>query len=624
MIKFENTQNVVLNKTISPFARMLGGALVAVVLLSSSSVFAFGGGGGGHGLKSTMYKGGVDSIGVHINGKSVGPIETTCPDRSEWDMDQLACVCEEGWVLDKDACVLDQCVEMEEDVCVASCDPLTGGTTFSPKDTPCGENMVCNGHGMCVCADGYEIWNETCALKCEDGYGRDANGVCQPCPATVGEVTTESLCDACFNGSFWNNLTCYAACTKVNYFHNKNGNCRTSCTDDTRVETTEKECYQSCGDQRKVVHYNNRTYCAVLECPDEAGVPQFQDHIGTCYSCMMAGPQPVKEAKDCTDACGGLRVAYEYHEDDRHRINCALASCGADQYHTNKGACALCSADNPNLTSAEECHLCNDSLNKRFMSADGSCYSCATTSQVVVSDAAECDICEDFRYMDGDACRACPANMAKLTDETQCVSCGGVMTENGCVKQCEGSLYCAAKNAGGDCAMTACCLLGGTISNNVGVYGADVCCYDQNMGYCSERDSSGVCHATDCCYSGPFNNTKIADLCVECAHGIDPYCTARDENGDCTSGACCTDAGGVIKSKGLNGTDLCCDHETEAFSCAEYNGNSECTLGACCENGTIAYCASRDENGQCIYVDCCLEGQVVEGAGENHADLCAA
>lgn len=137
--------------------------LCFLLLCYTAPVFAFGGAGGGHGMNATTYKGGVDAIGVHINGDSAGPIGTDCPVHSAWRMDQLACVCDEGWIMNENECIADPCVSANYDHECQTC--TVNGTEADIQNLSgyCGQNgdWVCY-EGSCMDMETYQ-----CVAGCD-------------------------------------------------------------------------------------------------------------------------------------------------------------------------------------------------------------------------------------------------------------------------------------------------------------------------------------------------------------------------------------------------------------------------------------------------------------------------
>ena len=71
--------------------------LITTILLGTTSVWAFGGGGGGgHGRKAASYQGGLDAIGVHINGKGKADIDIIDDDDSQEGACGEGTICGDG------------------------------------------------------------------------------------------------------------------------------------------------------------------------------------------------------------------------------------------------------------------------------------------------------------------------------------------------------------------------------------------------------------------------------------------------------------------------------------------------------------------------------------------------
>ena len=157
--------------------------LTTTILLTASTALAFGGV-FNHGSKSSTYKGGVDAIGVHVNGKGKADIDIrSCDSETEElvesecckktliyiDNDTTKCCSTEGYAVQDGKCKK-QCGEglvlnEETNECEDAC----------PEERRCGETC-CAEENVCVdgkwcCAFWYEqLAEEIGAEKIEDNY----------------------------------------------------------------------------------------------------------------------------------------------------------------------------------------------------------------------------------------------------------------------------------------------------------------------------------------------------------------------------------------------------------------------------------------------------------------------
>ena len=259
--------------------------MFGTMLSVATTALAFGGV-FNHGSKSTTYKGGVDSIGVHFGGKEKANIKTDCPEHSEWSGTE--CVCESGWQMVDTECSpigkakcdeqgMYWCVESQS--CVAD---AAACLDLCPQSRKCGEgeNQIC-------CSEGQ---------TCDDGQCCDAEGNC----CTEGRLP---ICNGWFD--FWD-WECYAdiACCPVGKFLDKT---------DYGFPISNKEC---CGeDSVPYVGYYGldemiEQYCCEKEkklttfghvsaCCDENEVPYCTGTTedGTCHDAACCSSENAQNAE---------------------------------------------------------------------------------------------------------------------------------------------------------------------------------------------------------------------------------------------------------------------------------------------------------------------------------------
>ncbi len=82
-----------------------------------------------------------------------------------------------------------------------------------------GENKVIKDN-VCVCADGYEMYNNACVAKCTERQERDSNGMC-----SCSEEYTGDNCDECAEGYEIYDNDCVEKCV-TGYYRNSEGVCQ--------------------------------------------------------------------------------------------------------------------------------------------------------------------------------------------------------------------------------------------------------------------------------------------------------------------------------------------------------------------------------------------------------------
>ncbi len=200
--------------------------LFGTVILMATSVLAFGGG-GGKSRKASVYRGtGVDSIGVHFNGKGDDSGKETCS--AEKQCGDYCCkednVCNENETGEFQCCNESICCPADQTAFVApwgSAGCCAGETYCSSRDT----DGNCIHDGAVCCTDGgVYIYNKVsngtqyscCRGKIYKGYGLDGSDLCCQesettyclskknnecvtkvcCPGEVEEIEGEERCYA--------------------------------------------------------------------------------------------------------------------------------------------------------------------------------------------------------------------------------------------------------------------------------------------------------------------------------------------------------------------------------------------------------------------------------------------
>ena len=586
-----------MRKTLLLTTLIFAGVVTADTALSFGGLF-----GGGHGSKS---RSGVDSIGVHVDGKTKD-LEPACPEHSE-KVGGL-CQCVEGYVSDlQGGCVANQCVDFEATTCATECNPITGELTYATEGTACGTGKVCDGEGSCGCISGYLDEGAGCyANACAHFQSSDCITACH----SEGGVATYTYANLCNNGQHHCNANheCVDPCDEAEYTE-----CQTCVAHNGDAQISNKSNTTTCGT-------NGAYVCQDGACSDPCtGNEETSDCLsswsaqnGTCQPNYVANGSKVNH-KVC-DGQGGFTCEEGYQNESG---NCVQNAC----YGFEETACTTgCSSSNGVATYTyanlcnngqwvcnenHECvHPCGESENTvcfTYAAVDGQC-------QKTIHENTPCDPNDEYRICGADG---------------ECLSCSEGYTYhsyyfNSCTESCVGDHQYLDYDAKCHCHE-------GYVMNDNKECVKDYCygIYDAELSYGHPRTPACV-QSCD-----PFTGAIVGNEGVECATGrvcdSDGYCACPEgyvmdyELSSCVENKClalvaenpCIDinycdprtgnlmtdyGGGYLESGASCGTNKMCNEKHECV-CAQGFMGEDCTD---CAYGMMAVTNPYTQKDECL------------------------
>jgi len=608
-----------------------------VALLLATAVFAFGGR-GGKSRKQAVYQGtGVDSIGIHVGGKT-----GECPEHSS--RRNGTCTCDAGWTPNLDGeCVTDECSGFKKTDCAVKCDPLTGEITYANSGTSCGTGKVCDGSGSCNCISGYLEEGSACYPDaCADFEVTDCVTAC----SSSGGKATYTYATLCNGNKYLCNDTheCVNPCDGQSY-----GECQVCTPTDGQPVIGNKPNSATCGS-------NGSYICQNGTCKN----PCDGQSYGECQICTPRNGHAEFSNKSNTATCG-----------NGGNYICQNGTCSNPCNITpHDSECQICtaSAGHANLVNEPNTKLCG--ANGNYICQNGSCTNPCNIGTHPVSD------CTPGWIAQNGVCKPRYIEEGEIVNHKVCDGAGGYTCEEGyelyedkCVRMCLAEQKCGESccSDGHTCQNGQCCDEEGNCCNSSGFdpaaqkcckkgtylvtseeygsgYATTHCCPEDSPGYgpangrccnadekvmgfwCCSSDTVAFSPATGCC--APDKAIEyLDDLLMCCGEGSSAYCTQRDDEGKCIGGSCC--GGKITKGAGVNGVDICCWDGGYGY-CEVRDEDGVCVLGSsygnagsccrtepqqvgndtvCCSDGQTASCARFDDESRCTVGACCPEGQ---------------
>jgi len=561
--------------------------IFGTTLLMTTTVLAFSGVFGG---KHKSHSSGVDTIGVHFNGKEA-TIKTSCPAHSLWDEENLSCLCKDGYVMTEDEeCQESLCSDFVPTDCAAACDALTGEITY---------NTLCHNDQYYCDADSHE-----CINPCSSASYNE----CQVCTPNGTDVTITnndgSLCPSnnnyvCQGGSCVDPCSNQESSTCFTYTA-QSGQCQQTINTNAHCDTNDS--HKICGELGNCNSCEDGYELYGGTCASTCGTHQVRNPSGQCVCAtdyVMGNSGCVINRclgfipTDCAASCDPVTGTITYNQ------------------HCNNGNW------NCDTTTHQCVNPCSNTTNNScvtYTAVNGEC-------QQTINTNAYCDLDDPYRICGTNGnCTSCRENYTYNTTSGKCLkNCGEhqVHDQNGdCV--CNGTTHVMDESTH-ECVENKCYHIFDTLPE-LGIFARDFECVES----CDPVTGTIVARTGDTCHLGSNFVCNANGYCgcpagmVQTAEGgscVEDQCASQIAANPCIAN-CNPETGEILNyfddytSASCGENKICSNHECV---CADGYAGSNCTD---CADGYIAQTYQSESGDYTLCQQCPSSLASVQSEGE--------